>query len=70
RGMLAPGVDGVAVHRAVCAFFAEHGQPTGLDAPEGTVLRSGFYHGLGHGVGLDVHEAPNLGKIGHELVAG
>jgi len=70
REMLAPGVDGVAVHRAVCAHFEEHGQPTALDAPEGTVLRDGFYHGLGHGVGLDVHEAPTLGKVGHELVAG
>ena len=70
REMLAPGVDGTEVHRAVCAFFEEHGQPTGMSAPEGTVLRDGFYHGLGHGVGLDVHEAPNLGKAGHELVAG
>jgi Xaa-Pro aminopeptidase len=70
REMLAPGVDGTAVHRAVCAFFEKHGQPTGMSVPEGTVLRDGFYHGLGHGVGLDVHEAPNLGKAGHELVAG
>ena len=54
----------------MCAFFEERGQPTQLSAPEGTVLRDGFYHGLGHGVGLDVHESPSLGRIGHELVAG
>ena len=70
REMLAPGVDGAAVHRAVSSFFEEHGQPTAMSVPEGTVLRDGFYHGLGHGVGLDVHESPSLGKAGHELVAG
>jgi len=71
REMLAPGVVGSDVHRAVSSFFEEHGYPTALSVPEGTVLRDGFYHGLGHGVGLDVHESPNLGKAGgHELVAG
>ena len=70
REMLAPGVDGTEVHRAVDSFFAERGHPTGMTKPEGAVLRDGFYHGLGHGVGLDVHESPNLGKVGHELVAG
>jgi Xaa-Pro aminopeptidase len=70
REMLAPGVDGAAVHRAACAFFEEHGHPTSMSVAEGTVLRDGFYHGLGHGVGLDVHEAPTLGKARHELVEG
>ena len=53
---------GAELHRAVCRFFEERGQPTALSAPEGTVLREGFNHGLGHGVGLDVHEAPALGE--------
>jgi Xaa-Pro aminopeptidase len=54
----------------VCAFFGEHGYPTQLTKAEGEVLRDGFFHGLGHGVGLAVHEAPSLGLVGQELVAG
>jgi Xaa-Pro aminopeptidase len=65
-----PGADGGAIHRLVSEFFAERGFPTQLTKAEGEVLRDGFYHGLGHGVGLEVHEAPGLGMLGHELVAG
>jgi Xaa-Pro aminopeptidase len=65
-----PGVNGKDVHRLVCDFFHEHGYPTQLHKAQGEVLEDGFYHGTGHGVGLAVHEAPNLGRIGDELVAG
>ncbi len=65
-----PGVNGGDVHRLVSGLFAERGFPTQLTKAEGEVLRDGFYHGLGHGVGLEVHEAPSLGMIGDELVAG
>jgi len=65
-----PGADGGQIHRAACTFFAEHGYPTQLTKQEGEVLQDGFYHGLGHGVGLAVHEPPSLGMLGHELVAG
>jgi Xaa-Pro aminopeptidase len=65
-----PGANGGDIHRLVCEYFAERGFPTQLTKNEGEVLRDGFYHGLGHGVGLEVHEAPRLGLIGEELVAG
>lgn len=65
-----PGANGKDIHLLVCDFFHEHGYPTQLHKPEGSVLEDGFYHGTGHGVGLAVHEAPSLGRIGHELVAG
>jgi Xaa-Pro aminopeptidase len=65
-----PGADGGDIHRLVSEFFAERGFPTLLTKPEGEVLLDGFYHGLGHGVGLEVHESPSLGMIGEELVAG
>jgi len=58
------GVPGVEVYELVCRFFEEHGQPTVLSKPPGEVLENGFFHGLGHGVGLQVHEAPNLGRGG------
>ena len=68
--MVRPGADGTELWRAVCSFYEERGHPTGRSKPEGTVLRDGFNHGLGHGVGLEVHESPALSKAGHELVVG
>lgn len=65
-----PGANGGDIHRLVSKFFAERGFPTLLTKAEGEVLQDGFYHGLGHGVGLEVHESPSLGMIGEELVAG
>jgi Xaa-Pro aminopeptidase len=65
-----PGVEGADLHRMVCELFHEHGYPTQLSKPQGEVLLDGFFHSLGHGVGLEVHEAPSLGRGGTELVAG
>jgi Xaa-Pro aminopeptidase len=65
-----PGVTGAELHRLVCDFFHEHGHPTQLSKQPGEVLLDGFFHSLGHGVGLEVHEAPALGRAGPELVAG
>ena len=65
-----PGVNGGDLHRQVCTLFAEHGYPTLATKKEGEVLRDGFYHALGHGVGLEAHESPNVGTMGEQLVAG
>lgn len=69
--MIRPGVDCRSVYDAVCDVIEGAGYPTGRTKPEGEVLADGFFHGLGHGVGLDVHEQPYLGILpGGELVAG
>src|SRR5207344_1326417 len=54
-----------------CEIFEGAGYPTVRTKAEGETLESGFYHSLGHGVGLEVHEAPMLGMVGYEeLVVG
>jgi Xaa-Pro aminopeptidase len=68
--LIEPGVKGREVYTAVCELFHEHGYPTALSKKEGEVLKSGFYHGLGHGIGLEVHEEPHLARYPGELVAG
>jgi Xaa-Pro aminopeptidase len=64
------GIEGRAVFTEVCELFQEAGYPTQLSKEPGQVLDSGFYHGLGHGVGLEVHEQPWLGRAPGSLVAG
>jgi Xaa-Pro aminopeptidase len=66
-----PGAGGREVFEVVCDLFHEHSLPTQLSKPAGETLDEGFFHSLGHGVGLEVHEAPLLGRThGDELVAG
>jgi Xaa-Pro aminopeptidase len=64
------GAEGSEIFRIVCDVFHEAGQPTQLSKQPGEVLDSGFYHGLGHGVGLEVHEQPWLGRAPGSMVAG
>jgi Xaa-Pro aminopeptidase len=61
-----PGAPGDEVYGRACDEFERAGYPTGRSKTAGDTLREGFYHGLGHGVGLEVHEAPDLGRMGHE----
>jgi Xaa-Pro aminopeptidase len=52
--LIKPGVSGGKVHNAIQEFFDKEGYVTERDCPE----PKGFFHGLGHGIGLEVHEAP------------
>ncbi len=66
-----PGVKGSDIHRQVCDFFHEHGHKTQLHKEEGEALVDGYFHATGHGVGLEVHERPGLGRVESEpLVEG
>jgi Xaa-Pro aminopeptidase len=65
-----PGVNGRDLMVMACDLFHEHGHKTQLHKEPGEVLDSGFFHGLGHGVGLEVHEPPTLSRSGDDLVAG
>jgi Xaa-Pro aminopeptidase len=64
------GVAGREVHRISCEPYEQAGVPTQLTKAPGQVLEEGFFHSLGHGVGLEVHEAPLLGRAPDVLVAG
>lgn len=70
REAVRPGVHGRAIYDIACEVYENAGHATQRTKAEGELLRDGFFHGLGHGVGLDVHEEPGLGRMGEELVAG
>jgi len=54
---LVPGVILSEVHQAVCDLFRKRGYPV---VGDGSQPKRGFLHGTGHGVGLQVHEAPTV----------
>jgi Xaa-Pro aminopeptidase len=55
------GAAGRAIFDDCCDVFERAGYPTQRTKAEGVPLEEGFFHGLGHGVGLEVHEEPSLG---------
>jgi Xaa-Pro aminopeptidase len=65
------GASGHELYRGTCELFQEHGYKTLLTKDLGETLEEGFFHGLGHGVGLEVHEDPGMGIApASPLVAG
>jgi Xaa-Pro aminopeptidase len=70
RGAARPGVPGRQLFDATCDRFEAAGYRTQRTGP-GEDPNEGFQFSLGHGVGLEVHEAPALGLGGHDpLVPG
>ena len=53
-----PGADGGKIHDMVKDFFTANGYPTGLRRGRQT----GFFHGTGHGLGLEIHEEPRFAR--------
>jgi Xaa-Pro aminopeptidase len=56
-GMLRIGGQARDLQVKVCEFFESRGHPTIGSDPK---THDGYVHGLGHGVGLQVHERPSL----------
>lgn len=52
-----PGTPAATYQALVCDFFEKHGYPTSRRHPTAV---EGYVHSLGHGVGLDIHEAPSF----------
>jgi Xaa-Pro aminopeptidase len=53
-----PGVDGLSLHNEVKQFFTDRGFPTEVRGGR----QVGFFHGTGHGLGLEIHEIPRFQK--------
>ena len=63
-----PGASDVFAR--VAGYFESEGFATYLSHGSSEPVREGFIHALGHGVGLEVHERPLMGRRSDALVAG
>ena len=60
------GIEGAKVHRQVEVLFEKNGFLTRKNGD----VNEGFFHGTGHGVGLEIHEEPRLSSHGSKLKCG
>ncbi|MBI3630930.1 MAG: aminopeptidase P family protein [Candidatus Sungbacteria bacterium] len=65
-GAVRAGADGATIHAAAKEYLASQKYPTDTKRSPA----EGFIHGLGHGVGIDIHEAPHMGVGGAVLEEG
>jgi len=69
--MIRAGVNGRDVHKKVSDILHQAGYKTLVhDQKPGEPLQQGFIHGTGHGVGLEIHEAPRVSIANEELIPG
>jgi Xaa-Pro aminopeptidase len=61
-----PGADGPTIHSEILALFDRHGYTTGVRNGR----MQGFFHGTGHGLGLQIHEPPSIGRRPSTLTQG
>jgi Xaa-Pro aminopeptidase len=59
-----PGVPGVEVHNAVKEFFDSEGYWT----CRRNRRMEGFFHGTGHGLGLEIHETPRVSATSNDFL--
>jgi len=52
------GAGAYDIHFEIVNYFSAEGFPTGLQNGR----MQGFFHGTGHGLGLDIHETPSFGQ--------
>ena len=64
--LIRDGAEGAAIHQEVTTLFDGLGFPTG----ETSGRMQGFFHGTGHGLGLEIHEPPRIGTRGARLQSG
>jgi Xaa-Pro aminopeptidase len=68
--LLADGANGRDVHHAVCRLLVARGYGTSTEGFEGERGGPRMIHSTGHGVGLQVHEAPQLRDLDYPLRTG
>ena len=62
---LRPSIKAVEVHDAVRTFFDSEGYKTVTKRGR----MHGFFHGTGHGLGMEIHEAPRISLASHDVLA-
>jgi Xaa-Pro aminopeptidase len=65
-GLIHDGAPGREIHERVCQVFKQAGFETGILGGR----MQGFFHGTGHGLGLDIHEPPRISRSDYVLKRG